>query len=239
MYDLNKNDPALNIVVPLADGSYAQIEHQFATAPTKTLGQTTSPTGCSKGAISQMQEKAKKWIERAQGGKLNWRNLWFLLYKQFWPGVAFGISSITASFANLDQCMQRLYYNLLPLSGVRRLVSKDLRQMDRGFYGCGYPHPGVECLIAQLQKLLTVYGCGSGLGVHMQASTELLVIEGGVSMQILAQPFQCYSKWVSQSWLKSVWEKVSMFNLRVEVQELPLKMPRKRNNWIMLIFESI
>ena len=72
----------------------------------------------------------------------------------------------------------------------------------------------------------------------MQASMELLVIKGGVLTQILAQPFQRYSKWVMQSWLKSVWEKVSMFNLRVEVQELPLKMPCKHDYWIMLIFES-
>jgi hypothetical protein len=60
MYNLNKSNPALNIVVLLADGSYAQIKHQSATAPTKTLGQMTSQMGCSKGAISQMQEKAKK-----------------------------------------------------------------------------------------------------------------------------------------------------------------------------------
>jgi hypothetical protein len=72
----------------------------------------------------------------------------------------------------------------------------------------------------------------------MQASMELLVIKGGVLTPILAQPFQRYSKWVMQSWLKSVWEKVSMFNLRVEVQELPLKMPCKHDNWILLIFKS-
>jgi hypothetical protein len=39
--------------------------------------------------------------------------------------------------------------------GVRRSTPKKLRQMDRVFYGCGFPHPGVECFITQISKLLT------------------------------------------------------------------------------------
>ena len=97
--------------------------------------------------------------------------------------------------------------------------------MDRGFYGCGLPHPGIECFIAQVSKLLTNYGCNTGLGVHIQTSMELMIIEGGVSNQILAQPYQRYSKWVSQCWLKSVWEKIDLFNLTVEVSALPLPFP--------------
>jgi hypothetical protein len=67
--------------------------------------------------------------------------------KQFWPGVSFGISSITSSFKELDQCMMRTYYNLLSVWGIMQSVNKELRQMERGFYGCGLPHPGVECFI--------------------------------------------------------------------------------------------
>jgi hypothetical protein len=123
-----------------------------------------------------MQEKAQKWIDKAKGGNLHRRNLWSLFNKQFWSGVAFRISSITASFAELDQCMMKTYYGLLSISGVQRLIRKELRQMDRGFYGCGLTHPGVECFIAQVSKLLTNYSCNTGLGVHLQTSMELMVI---------------------------------------------------------------
>ncbi len=101
-YDLNETSNDLNILVPIADGTLAPINHLPVTTPTKTLGQMTCPTGSSEGALQQMQEKAQKWIDKAKGGNLHRRNLWFLLNKQFWPGVAFGISSITASFAELD-----------------------------------------------------------------------------------------------------------------------------------------
>jgi hypothetical protein len=190
----------------------------------------TCPTGCSKGALQQMKEKAQKWIDKAKEGRLHCRNFWFLLDKQFWPGVAFGISSITASFDDLDQCMMRTYYDMLSLGGVRRSIQKELRQMDRGFYGCGLPHPGIECFIAQVSKLLTNYGCTTGLGVHIQTLMELMIIEGGVSNQILSQPYWRYSKWVSQCWLKSVWEKIDLFHLTVEVRALPLPFPRENDD---------
>jgi hypothetical protein len=85
-------------------------------------------------------------------------------------------------------------------------MCRELRQMDRGFYGCGFPH-GVECLIAQLNKLLINYGCNSGLRLHMQTSMELMIIESGVSNQLMSLPYQRYSKWVTHSWLRLVWEK--------------------------------
>jgi hypothetical protein len=77
-----------------------------------------------------MREKAQKWIEKARGGNLHRRNVWFLLDKQFWPSVAYGISSISANFAELDQCLMRTYYDLLSVSGVRRSVKRELRQLD-------------------------------------------------------------------------------------------------------------
>jgi hypothetical protein len=185
----------------------------------------TCPTGSSTGAIMQMKEKDQKWIDKAKGGKLHKRNAWFLHDKQFWPGVSFGVSIIPATYVELNKCMMRTYYNLCPICSIRWSVHRDLWQMDRGFYGWGFPHLGMECLIAQLNKLLTNYGCISGLGIHLQTSMELMLVEGGVLTQILSQPFQRYSKWVTNNWLKSVWEKTDLFNFKVEIKELPFKMP--------------
>jgi hypothetical protein len=182
--------------------------------------------------------ESKKWINKAKGGRLHRRNFWFLLDKQFWPGVAFGISSITATFSELEQCLMHTYCNSLQLGGVRRSASRGLRQLDRGFFGCGLPHPGVECFIAQLKKLLTNYGCTSSLRIHLQTLMELMIVEGGVSMQLLLLSFQCYSKWVTHCWLRSMWEKVDMFDIRVWIKELPLKPPQEHDGWIMLLLKK-
>jgi hypothetical protein len=103
-------------MVPLEDSTAAAIEHLPVTTPTKTLGQMTCPTGSSEGAIAQMQEKV---LAKATASKLNKRNLSFLLDKQFWPGVSFGISSVCASFTTLEDCLMWVYYDMLPLCGIR------------------------------------------------------------------------------------------------------------------------
>jgi hypothetical protein len=46
-YDSNESLPDLRIVVPLADGTLATIEHLPVSTLTKTLGQMTCPTGAS------------------------------------------------------------------------------------------------------------------------------------------------------------------------------------------------
>ncbi len=194
----------------------------------------TCPTGGSEGAITQMQEKARGWLTKASTGKLNKRYLSVLVDRQFWPGVSFGISSVCAPFNALADCLMKTYYDMLPLCGIRRSVKKELRQLERGFYGAGLPHPGVECLVGQLDKLLTHYGSGTGLGVHMQASMELFVVEGGVSKQLLRKPFARFGGWVTHCWLRSLWEKVDMFGLQVEIAPLPLDPPRENDDWLML-----
>jgi hypothetical protein len=117
-YDQNEKKPALLITVPLTDESNAPIDHPAVTKPSKMLGSMTCPTGCSDGAITQMVEKAQGWIDRAKLGKLHKWNLWFLLEEQFWPKVSFGISSITAPFEVLDECLMKIYFNILSISGV-------------------------------------------------------------------------------------------------------------------------
>jgi hypothetical protein len=53
----NEENKEFCAVVPLADGSFAQIEHLGVNELTKTLGSMTCPSGCNKGAIKYMQTK--------------------------------------------------------------------------------------------------------------------------------------------------------------------------------------
>ena len=53
--------------------------------------------------------------------------------------------------------------------------------MHLGFYGMRCPHPAIECFITQINKLLMHLDTTSSLGITMQASLELLILELGVS----------------------------------------------------------
>ena len=107
------------------------------------------------------------------------------------------------------------------------------RQLDIGFYGIGCPHPGVECLVAQIFKLLVHYDCQSGLGIQLQVSMKLFLTELGILAQPLQESYERYVNWITSTWIKSVWEKVMMFSITVEIAPLPVCPPREGDKWFM------
>ena len=75
--------------VPLPDGSYVQIESVSMNTAKETLGIWLCPSGDSTKACGGMQEMGQEWIDRTKEGKLNRRDVWFLVEDQFWPKVSY------------------------------------------------------------------------------------------------------------------------------------------------------
>ena len=70
------------------------------------------------------------------------------------------------------------------------------------FYGAGCPHPGVETLAAQINKLLMYFGCQSCLGMKLQLAVEMMILELDISLQPLQESYKNYSAWTTSGWLK-------------------------------------
>jgi hypothetical protein len=141
-----------------------------------------------------MQQQGQEWVDQVKSRKLSHCNVWFMVDQQFWPCMGYGICNILATWDDLDQCLRRIYWQLVSRGGVRGSASVSLHQLDRGFYGIGCPHPGIKCLVAQITKLLVHYRCQSGIGIEMQVSMELLLMELGISVQPLQESYVRYEK---------------------------------------------
>ena len=85
------------------------------------------------------------------------------------------------------------------------------------------PAPAIECLVAQLNKLIMHYDSPSCLGINMQTSVELVVIELGLSIQSFAEDYNACQHWVTPSWLKSVWEKKFELGMDIQLAHIPLQ----------------
>jgi hypothetical protein len=201
--------------VPLPRGKEAPIAHKNVDHAEKTLGAMTSPDGNSAASIQLMQEKAQSWINAVQGGHLHRRNIWFLLKVQFLPCVGYGLCSSTATYRELEQALHWQYYQILPLRGVVRHTTVTSRTIDSGFYGVGLPNAGVEASIAMINKLLMHFGCTAVAGRFMQISYSLLLMELGLLFQPLQVDYNKYNHLVTHTWMKMLWEKVSMFSITV------------------------
>ncbi len=70
-YTKNEDDEEFRAVVPLADGSFAPIEHLGVDILNKTLGTMTCPSGNNKGAVDYMRTKGMAWKDMVAGGTLS------------------------------------------------------------------------------------------------------------------------------------------------------------------------
>jgi hypothetical protein len=217
----------------MADGSLEEIEHLPCSSALKTLGLMMCPTSSNTAALDRMRSQGQEWVDRVLASTLSRRNMWFMADCQFWPRIGYGICNNSASWKELENCLQRFYWQLVGRGGVRCSAPAALHQLDKGFFRIGCPHPGVECLVAQLTKLLVHYGCRSGLGIQMQVSMEILLTQLGLSPQPLQESFVTYEKWVTNTWLKSVWEKVDRFDITIEIAPLPIWTPQEGDRWFM------
>ncbi len=129
----NENRKEYKIVIPLEDGLFAKIKHLNIDTPTMALGSMTALTGRNAGAIKQMKDKVERWLAQATAGKLHRRNFWFLIDKQSWPKVGYGIGTILALFQELEEGLMQIYYDMLSIGGVWKSVRRELQQLDRGF----------------------------------------------------------------------------------------------------------
>jgi hypothetical protein len=167
-YARNEEREDLQIVVPQPDDTTLPIRHLSVHEARKTLGSMTAPSGGYSAALEGMREKAQAWIDTAKNAKLAQQNVWFLVDRQFWPKVNFGVGTIAAPFDTLTHCLHKQYYQLLPLGGIRRLVPTAVRYLGKGFFGSGCPHLGVENTVKGLEKLLQHYGCPTVVGKKLQ-----------------------------------------------------------------------
>jgi hypothetical protein len=154
---------------------------------------------------------------------------------QFWLRVGYSSCSSTATYDELENALQKQYYQILPLGGIIRTAPRDSRMIDAGFFYPGLPHPGVEALIEMTNKLLMHYGCRSALGDFMKTSYGYLTLELGVTFQPLQASYKRFLFLATHSWMKMLWEKADRFGVTIETAKGPLSFPRDGDRFLMLV----
>ncbi len=62
------------------------------------------------------------------------------------------------------------------------------------------------------------------------------MVDLGLSFQPFRVSYDQYGDWVTTSWLKRVWEKVSFFDFELTINNLPTSYPREGDDWLMARF---
>ncbi len=94
----------------------------------------------------------------------------------------------------------------------------------------------MEATLEQANKLLMHYGCRTAIGTELQTSLKLLMVDLGLSFQPFQVSYEHFGDWVTTSWLKRVWEKVSFFGFTLLVNNLRACYPREGDDWLISRF---
>jgi hypothetical protein len=226
-------DETAAVFITLPNGMLAPIQHRVVDDAQKTLRIIICPSGDSTGSLTQMKKKTKKWLDALTSGRLHYLLVWISVDHQLWPSVKYGLCCNMATLTELELVMLPFYGKMLPMGGIVRTASKGIQQLDWGFYGAGLPHPGVEAIVEQSNKLLTHYGCHTALCTELQTSIKLLLVELGMTFQPLQLSYAHFGNMVTISWLKRVWEKLDRFKFAVTVYNLCSMYPQEGDNWLM------
>lgn len=180
-----------------------------------------------------MKEKAQEWIDRVKDGRLRKRDIWFLVEVQFWPRVGYGISYNTAFHAKLEQAVSKQYYHRIPIGGVVWSAPMAIPQLHGGFYGIGFPHPGIKCQTSKVSKLVMNYGRQMNVGLKMAVSFWEPILKLGITLPSFQEPYEQYKGWVTWSQIVSLWEKCSIYGVFIEITDTNLSFPKEWDSWIM------
>jgi hypothetical protein len=249
-YAKNESNSELAISVCLPDGSREEIEHLPVDEARITLGMSSCPSGKANDKLAaakekadfselgEMQNKAMDWARKAKDSHLRPRDIHFSIERKFWPKCKYGLCGNNASYDDLTAAMDKPYYLLCPLGGIIRSAKKELRYLDTGFYGVGFPHWGIEAIIESTNKLMTHFGAQSLLGVQYQMSAELLAIEVGMGAQPLLLDYEKYGPWATDCSLKELWARMHRFGFQLQLNTIKLRPPREGDRFFMVAVEA-
>jgi hypothetical protein len=73
-------------------------------------------------------------------------------------------------------------------------------------------------------------------GPALKISINCMIIEMGISDQPFQESYRRYHSWVTRSLAKRLWEKVDEYGVTIVLGIPDIKLPRKRDKWLMREF---
>ncbi len=130
------------LVITNPDGTTSPISQEQVTTSKKTLSIHDSPSGGNSAHLSYIKEKVGEWVSRMSNGNLPSHMAWVAYRHQQWPGVQYGLGTMTNDLEITDNLLHKEDYRMLNVLGVVCSVTKGLRWLHTSFGGWSVQPPG-------------------------------------------------------------------------------------------------
>jgi hypothetical protein len=171
-FNIEHNDFELNVTNP--DGSRSVVEQKSVTKSMKTLGVHDSPIGGNKGHLDYIRDKATSWVNKMKNGHLSSHVAWIAYRLQLWPGLRYGIGTLTNDIEEANNLLSETEARTLSTLGVVRTATTGLRRLHTTFGGFGLFNLATEQLISRVNLMMQHYHTPSTLSRKLDTSIGYL-----------------------------------------------------------------
>ena len=201
------------------------------------LGIWSNPTGNDKKHLEEVVlKKYRTWIDRSKNGHLSARLNWESYYFKLWAGLNYGLATLATPTNMVQQILDRLDYEALPLLGVSRSLKKEWRVLPRACGGIGLRNLVHEQFIGWINMLLQHYGSSTTLGLKCAASLEALQLELGCRGNPLLENYAERGILSTSCWITAIWERIHRYKFPIHLKYPTLQNQRKNDEFLVDIF---
>lgn len=156
-------------------------------------------------------------------------------YQQLWPGLRYGLGTLSNSFSAAEDCLCKFDYLLLPpYIGIDRNIKRECRTLHSAFGGLGLLSlVPIEQFICRTTILLQHYNTSSIIGNKLTCSIHLLQLQISTNSNPLCLSHRKFGHLAPPSWLNSYWESLNKYPIDLHLDYDVIPPPHQFDNTIM------
>jgi hypothetical protein len=214
-------------------GRKSAIKQEEATASKKTLGIYDAPARGNEGHLAYIKSKATAWINRTANGHLPSHIAWVAYRHQLWPGLRYGLGTMTNKIEPAATLLDKVNYKTLNILGVLRNVTKGLHKIHTTFGVFGLFDLATEQLISRVNMFFQHFHVSTNLSKKLDASLGYLQLQVGMPKNPFSQDYSRWGKLATLSWVKMLWKSLHYFDITLHMS-FPTNAPPWECNQVII-----
>ena len=154
---------------------------------------------------------------------------WVAYRHQLWPGVRYGLGTMTNDLEVTDNLLHKEDYRMLNVLGVVRSVTKGRRCLHTSFGGFGLFNLPVEQLICRVNMLMQHYHTSTNLSRKLDASLRYLQLQLGTPHNPFLLEYAVWGHLAPLSWVKMLRRSLHHFDIHLYMAYPSIAPPRERD----------
>ena len=130
-------------------------------------------------------------------------------------------------------------YYLTSSLGVVRSIKEEWRSLLVAFCGMGLFDLATETTAVTLNSFIQHYSMDSTVGITLTSTMENFQLQQRVAKCPLLYNYETWSGLATNSWIKSLWEKVDKLGIDIDLMYEPILLPRNKDAFIVEMFVKL